>query len=269
MEDIFTYSSYKDYLNARLDLIDKGGRGARARMSRAIGCQTAYTTLVLRGSANFSCEQAECINDFLGHTYEQGGFFLLLVQIERAGSLALRKRLEREKERILRERNLLKNRLDIKESLPEVDQILYYSAWYYSAIHALVSVPGFETPERIADRLQISSKTASEVLDFLLRAKIIERSRDGCFRIGVGRIHLGSDSPHITKHHMNWRTQVLKSLDRQESTNFHYSSVVSISLKDVGIVREQLFATIKEIKRTVQYSKEEEVYALSADFFSL
>jgi hypothetical protein len=52
-------------------------------LSRAIGCQTAYTAQVLKGTAHFSLEQAEAINDFLGHPEEQGHLLLLLIQRER------------------------------------------------------------------------------------------------------------------------------------------------------------------------------------------
>lgn len=78
----YAFTDYKIYLNKKLDDLDEGGRGARARMSRAIGCQTAYTARVLRGDAQFSLEHAEGINDFLGHNEGQGHYFILLVQFD-------------------------------------------------------------------------------------------------------------------------------------------------------------------------------------------
>src|ERR1700733_5866480 len=95
--DIFDYLDYKSYLKARLDDPEEGGgRGARSRLSEAIDCQTAYTAQVLRGSADFSLEQGESINEFLGHTYEQGNFLLLLIQHKRAGTQRLKERFRRE-----------------------------------------------------------------------------------------------------------------------------------------------------------------------------
>ena len=92
MIDLFEYTQYKDFLNDKLDELDQGGRGSRAQMSRAIDCQTAYTAQVLRGSAHFSLEQAEAINEFLGHTEDQGYYFLTLLQWAKAGTKKLQNR---------------------------------------------------------------------------------------------------------------------------------------------------------------------------------
>jgi hypothetical protein len=65
---LFHYKDYKTYLNKKLDDPALGGRGARARFARAIGCQSAYTSHVLKSSGHFNWEQGEAINEFLGHT---------------------------------------------------------------------------------------------------------------------------------------------------------------------------------------------------------
>src|SRR5690348_10459892 len=136
---IFDHDSYKLYLNERLDdHTSSGGRGSRTRLSKAISCQTAYTAQVLRGSAHFSLEQAEAINDFLGHTEEEGHFLLLLIQRERAGTKSLRQRFNRQIKAIRDKRHLLVNRLQIVQPLGPNEQMTYYSSWHYAAIHALV-----------------------------------------------------------------------------------------------------------------------------------
>ena len=267
MADLYDFTDYKSYLNEKLDNLDSGGRGSRARMSRSIGCQTAYTAQVLRGRAHFSLEQAEGINSFLGHTEEQGHYFLLLIQLAKAGVPKLKDRFQKQIELLQQDRTLLKNRLGVDQKLAKLDQAIYYSSWVYGAIHALISVPGFQSPEAIAKRLGIGVRKATEAVEFLLFAGLIERSKNGSLRIGNGQIHLAATSPLIAKHHLNWRLQAMQAIEYDPQLGLHYSSVVSISRSDEKKIYEMLVATLKEIKATVKVSKEEEVASLSIDFF--
>jgi uncharacterized protein (TIGR02147 family) len=198
MVELFEYWDYKAFLNDKLDELDRGGRGARARMSRAIGCQTAYTAQVLRGEAHFSLEQAESINDFLGHTDDSGHYFLLLVQLFRSGTPQLRSRFKKQIDALREGRLLLKNRLGVQEHLAEHEQLLYYSSWIYGAVHALASISGYQTPERIADRLQINVRSASEALEFLVKASLLERTSGGQIVIVPSRVNLPLFQPFVS-----------------------------------------------------------------------
>lgn len=269
MDDLFEFEDYKDFLNGKLDELDQGGRGSRARMSRFIGCQTAYTAQVLRGSAQLSLEQAEGINDFLGHTEEQGQYFLLLVQVAKAGTPKLKSRFRKQLEQMQQSRKLLKNRLNVKENLREHEQLVYYSSWVFGAVHALVSIPDFQNPEQISKRLDISMKQSGEVLQFLIDTGLVEKKASGNLEIGKGQIHLGADSPLISRHHLNWRLQAMRQIERDPQFGLHYSSVISISRDDHRIIRERIVALLKEVKPIIRDSREEELYSLSMDFFSV
>lgn len=269
MTDVFQFRDYKKFLNTKLDELDGGGRGSRARMSRVIDCQTAYTAQVLRGIAHFSLEQAEGINGFLGHTEDQGHFFILLLQAAKAGTPQLRARFEKQIQNILEGRSLLKNRLGMKMNLAEHEQVIYYSSWHFGAIHALASIPGFQTSEKIADRLKINIRQTSEALEFLVHSGLLERTKKGELQVGKGQIHLGADSPLISKHHINWRLQAIREIERDPIAGLHYSSVVSMSKKDFHFIYEKLVELIKEIKPVIRESKEEEACAFSLDFFRI
>lgn len=269
VRDIYTYKDYKKFLNDSLDDLDQGGRGSRARMSRAIGCQTAYTAKVLRGPAHFNLEQGEALIDFLGLTEEQANYFLLLLLEARAGTPKLRLRYERQRQAILKEKLLLKNKLGIESHLEERDQFIYYSAWYFSAIHALTAIPGFQRPEQIAKRLNISLRQASDALEFLLRTGLLVREKKGELKIGKYQIHLGANSPLITKHHMNWRLRAMQAVENQLEAGVHYSAVVSISKNDEEKVKEKIAETIRWILSLVKDSKEEELCGLSLDFYQV
>ena len=92
----------------------------------------------------------------------------------------------------------------------------------------------------------------------------------GRFSIGTARIHLGSDSPMISKFHTNWRMQVISSLDKDRTLeDLHYSSAITISEADFKKLKALLIKNIEEFKAMVRGSKEEGAFCFAVDFFRI
>lgn len=89
-KNVYHYQDYKKYLNAVLSPVGEG-RGMRSKLARAIGCQTAFISQVLKHDTHFSSEHALLISDFLKHTESESQYFMILVQLGRAGTMALQK----------------------------------------------------------------------------------------------------------------------------------------------------------------------------------
>jgi uncharacterized protein (TIGR02147 family) len=266
--NVFDYRDYKKYLVDSLDARPGGGRGSRSALAEATGCQTAYVSQVLNGNANFSLEQADLINKFLGHAADEADFFLLLVQHGRAGTHSLRSYFMGQINKILEKRLVIKDRLDVKKALSREDQVLYYSNWLYAMVHVMLSIPEFQNREAIAKYLGLPLQRVSEILDFLLSVGLAKRDQ-GRFKIGDARLHLGSDSAMFAKHHTNWRVQAMRSLDRSGNDDTHYSSVVTLTKEDAVKIRLMIIDFIKEVKVVVKEAKEEEVHAFCLDFFQV
>lgn len=94
-------------------------------------------------------------------------------------------------------------------------------------------------------------------------------NQGGNFTPGDVRIHLGHDSPMISKHHTNWRIQAVRSFERETPQELHYSGVISISREDLPRVREALVRALEEVRRIVKDSKDEAVYCYALDLFGL
>lgn len=263
---LFDSHDYKSYLNQRLDA-DPSGRGARASLARAIRCQTAYVSSVLRGSAHFTPEQGEAINEHLGHSEIEADYFLLLLQQQRAGTENLRRRLKKQMERIREGRFDLKKRLAVGQTLTKEDQATYYSEWHYAAIHTLTSIPECNNVARIAEWLRLEPAVVADAVDFLVRTGLLEKTKAG-LRIGKSHIHLGADSPLISKHHQNWRLQAMQRLGGRND-GLHYSSIVTLSEKDSVRLKEMMVGFIQSVKAVVKESKEEQLRCFSLDFFRL
>jgi len=266
---VFYYQNYKRYLCDRIDSLPSKGHGFRSRLAQAAGCNVAYVSQVLNSSAHFSLEQAEEVNHLLGHNPEESLFFNLLVQIARAGTQRLKQRTQAQIDGIIQKRMNLKDRVDTKKTLSEMDQTRYYSSWYYAAIHILVSVPGLQTKEALAEHLGLSIEKVSSVLEFLLSISLVSQEQ-GLYKIGVGRVFLGNDSLMIAKHHANWRMKALEAIDNGDPKDVHFSTVMSLAKKDVALMREKLMKCIEETRAIVRDSKtDEEVHSLCLDFFEV
>lgn len=264
-KSIFEYKGYKPYLN---DVLDQRNRGERSRLAEAIRCHSGYVSQVLNGPAHLSLEQAELVNQFLGHSKDQSHFFLLLVQYERAGTATLKEHFNEQMKELIEKQFILKTRLRYKRSLSREDQAIFYSSWHYGAVHVLVSVPGCSTVKGISEYLGLPMEKTSEVVNFLLSVGLIVQVGDR-LDIGTTHIHLENDSPMISKFHTNWRLQAVQSLDHQRPEDLHYSSVITASYEDSPKIREILVKAIEEVRAVVRPSKNEAAFSYSIDFFEL
>mgnify|MGYP001288338792 FL=1 len=254
----------------RFHSMPKAGRGVRKALSEAIGSPTSHISQVLNGNSHFSLEQAEAVNEFLGHNGRESDFFLLLVQRERAGSNSLRSRLDGQIDQLVEKSQVLKDRLGVKEGLSREDQVRFYSSWIYGAIHVMLAIPGLQSGEAISQHFGISLRRTIEILEFLESVGLARQASPGRFEIGEARIHLGNDSNLISKFHTNWRVRAIQSFDDENfEQSLHYSSAISISESDFKKIKAKLIQTIEEIKKTIRASDAEKVYSLSIDFFNL
>lgn len=263
---VFDHHHYRTYLNAWIAAKPSKGRGEKSRFAETIRCHSAYITLVLQGAADLSLEQAALLNDHLGHRLEEAHFFLLLVQHARAGNRPLADHFSVQIKQVLASRLALNNRLEFRKALDSQAQATYYSSWHYGAIHVLLSVPEFRTKERIATHLNLPLAKVAEVLEFLTTVGLAIEGKQG-FNIGAATVHLGERSPMIGKHHINWRLRAMDSLDRAKVDDLHYSSVATISRKDLPRVRAVLVKAIEEIRGVVKDSGEEELFCYTMDLF--
>lgn len=267
-KQVFDFSSYKDYIRNWIDESPSKGRGIKLKMAEYLGCQTAFVSQVLNGDPNFSLEQAVKLNSFFRHGKEEGKFFLLLVQLGRAGSFELEQFFKDQIADVLSSRSDLKNRIDTNKGLSKLDQQTYYSSWICAAIHILVSIKEFQTADAIIKQLNLPPYKVSEVLEFLVEKGLISWMGDH-YEMGVTRIHLSKDSPQIQRHHTNWRMQAIRAIDINEASDLHFSTVVSMARADVPVVKELLIKAIEEARKIIRESKEEKIQCLCIDLFGL
>jgi uncharacterized protein (TIGR02147 family) len=267
-KNIFEYKNYKSYMLEKIQSFPGGGRGLRLKMAQYLGCQTAFISQVLNKHVHFSLEQAVKLNQFWEHNKDEGKFFILLLQLERAGSKDLENYFKEEIKEILKVRTNLKDRFKVKDGLDEMNQHIYYSAWYYAAVHMALAIPQYRSAKSISQYLRLPLKLIQEVLSFLVSTGLaVEKGQ--VYEIGKTYIHLGKESVQIRRHHTNWRNQAIQNIDHNDPNDFHYSSVMSISPQDVPKIKEVLVQAIEECRTIIRSSPEESIHVMNLDFFSL
>ena len=262
---VFEQSDYKVYLN---EIAHERGRGEKSRLAEALRCHVAYVSQVLNGAPHLSLEQADLLNLYLAHSDDEADFFLLLVSQARAGSASLRKRYEAKIRLALEARATLDQRLKSPKLLPAESQATYYRAWYFSAIHLLISIPEFQTKERLASQLGLPLPLVARALDFLVASGLAVFVK-GRYQTGQVALHLKNDSPWIARHHESWRLQAIRAIERRDPIDLHYTSVVSMSVEEAPQVRKVMVEAIERIRAIVKESPEKGAFCYLMDFFPI
>jgi uncharacterized protein (TIGR02147 family) len=268
MTGIFSFEDYRQYIKSTIQTMPKQGRGFRTRMAGALNCQTAYISQVLNGSLHLTLEQALKLSRLMAHTEEEKNYFLLLIEHERAGSKELKDHFEKQLNQSRSKQLLLRERFKTKTQMSESDKMIYYSDWQYAAIHMMITIPEFQTPSHLARALEVPEASLKTKLEFLEKCGLASMV-SGRWKPGQRRIHLGSDSPLVSKHHLNWRVYGMRTLDDTLDQDLHYTSIVTLSRADAERLKVLWVEAMNRHNKLVEPSPEEVCYALVLDFFEI
>jgi uncharacterized protein (TIGR02147 family) len=264
---VFSHDDYVDYLRAWLsDASAK--RGRRAELSRALSCQPSFISQVLALRSHLSLEHAILVSDHVKHSSEERAYFMLLVHKGKAGSARLQRHFQEQIDQIRERRQMVRERIQVAKEIKPNDQAVYYSAWWYTAIHVLTALPGTQTRTDISRKLKLADEIVAQALEFLIRAGlVIEKS--GKLSMGQTRVHLGPRSPLIARHHSNWRMKSIEAIERMDSQGLHYSGVIGVSRADAKRIRTYLLDVLQKSEAVLRDSKEEAPYLMAMDFYEL
>lgn len=263
--NLYEYNSYRKYLKDRLESLGPKS-GLKRRAAEALGVHTTFISQVVLEKAELSLDQAERMNDFLGHVEEEGEFFLDLVIYERAGEPALKKRYGERLKRRQTERTQIKRRLENVRELRAEDQATFYSSHLYGLLHVLASIPRYRQRKALAAATGFPPEVTEDAIDFLLRIGVLKAVKDQILP-GEQHVHLGRDSRHIRQHHTNWRLATVQHLGFADPTDLHYSLTFTCSEQTAVKIRESLLEHLKSLAKTIESSKEEHAFVYCFDLF--
>lgn len=261
---------YRDYHKLFRDLLEKhpkGGHGCQTRLAKKIGCQQAYLSRVIAYKAHLNSDQIIGTSEFFLLDKIETDFFLFLNLLNRSSNDHLKSFYEVKLKETTSKKLNIASRIKSFETLDINDIALYYSDWSYQAVHVATAVKNFQAIPSLAKRLNLSEKKIQKTLEFLVSIGVVEE-KNHQFRNIKAFLHLPSDSDFIGQHHRNWRIKTLEALKEPED-NLHYSSIVSCSESDSQKIKEVMMGAIKEIRKIVKDSKDENIFCYNLDFFSV
>jgi len=261
---VFEFDDYKRVLS-RL-LLGVGNRGNVSRAAEFMQCQTSYLSRVIASEVQLTPDQAFLFGKFMKWPTQDAEFFQTLVEIHRASQSVYRDSLLTKIAHLRKEHESIQKIVGKQSFAVAEKESIYFSSWHWSAIHFLTSIPSFQTPSAIAQRLSLPEKMVVESLKYLENLELI-RQRKGRWEYSNGEFHLPKTSPYVRLHHQNWRARAAIESHDTSGDGIHYTSVLTLSKTDHKRLRQLLMNFITESNALAQPSLPEECVVLTCDLF--
>lgn len=263
---VFSYTSYKVFMSDTL--LGGENRGELTRAADAIQCQRSFLSRVISTEIHLTRDFAFRLCDYWSFVAEEREFFFTLVDYERAGDEKYRNFLKQQIE--LLKKNQEKIELRVKRSAPELKEFesQYFSSWIWSAIHFLTSIPAFQTVESLQTKLNLPRDVVLQVLSQLAKVGFVSHQQ-GQWVYQTGEFHTGRESIFSLAHHQNWSQRAMIHAQLPLVDNIHFTNLQTVSVSDLGKIKELLLDFISKTAEIAKPSSPEEAFVMNIDFFKL
>jgi DNA-binding IclR family transcriptional regulator len=137
----------------------------------------------------------------------------------------------------------------------------------HGAIRVALTVPKLRTRDALATHFALPHEQVQATLHFLEEIGLAERKGESYFPTS-SLLHLGNDSPHIVRHHTNWRLRALDAVGHEKPGDLHFSGIWSLSAADRRRIRALLVDCLERSQGIAKASPEEELAIICVDLFS-
>jgi hypothetical protein len=265
---VFSFNSYQEFIRETIQRLPRQGRGELLRLANYISIHTSTLSQVLALKKHFTLEQACLAAEFFGLNELETSYFIIMVNRDRAGTTLLRRNFEAQLHEIKLKSSELKDLLPQDRPLTQEEKAIFYSNWFYTAIWAQTSIDGFNTKETLEKYFKLPRKLINEVIYFLLQTGLcIEKN--GLLSPGHQYTHLEAGSPLVSRHHSNWRVKAMEKHPNLSQSDLCYSAPMTLSNKDVQLVKHRIGELISEINKIRDPSLSEELYCLNIDWIKI
>jgi uncharacterized protein (TIGR02147 family) len=260
---------YKKFLNEFIKSQPKSGHGYKLKIAEALRVHPTLVTQILKGQKSFTMEQAFTLSQFLKFNDIEKDYFLTLIEYDRAGTDQLKKFIEAKLLKLRQEGEKVKNRVAMYSSMSEADQAIFYSHWYYSAIRLSCDIGKEASIKSLSKQLNLPVELVEQVLTFLASRGLVVHQDNKIFTSGPQNTFLPSESPLISRHHMNWRIKAIEKHPRLQNDELAFSAPVTIAEKDLNEVKKMCLDLIQSISKKVSTSPSETLACINIDWFKI
>ncbi len=266
MKELFQYQDYRDFLEFLVGQRDSR-KFTRSSLARAMGCQAAYFSQVLKGRASLTEEHGIKLCVYLGFNEVETDYFMVILRLGRSGHQVLTQYLEGQRKRLKRlgaevDAKISKETNRISEELSHY----YCSSWIPSTIHLATSCSSYQTVGSLAQRFGLQKEMVEFHLSMLEKYSLV--------KFGGHRWSFNGDSIHISKgsaqdlsFQTNNRIRSLSAIQARKERSVHYSALLSLDERTANEIREKVIETISDLLHRAEPAPAEEVYSVCIDFF--
>jgi uncharacterized protein (TIGR02147 family) len=265
-QNIFEFSDYRKYLSVWLKHAKQTKSSTLTKLAEVAGVHPTFLSHVLTGNKHLSLEQAALISEYMAHTKLEQDYFVIIINLDRAGNEKLRRYWQEKKSQLETQKNKLSERFEKHRQLSSEERAEFYSSWLYVATWVSTSINDKQSVSQIAERFHITREKAQEVLHFLTKTGLC-KEKDGMFSMNEDHVHVPNESLYVVKHHINWRMKSIQKMDARTEKELFFTGPMSIAAKDFDVIREKLAKLIKDVVDIAKKSDAEEVVCLNIDFF--
>lgn len=266
MTDIFEYKNFRKWLKDWLKEQPKGGRGLLGKWAERLRVHPSLLSQVLADKRPLSTDTALGIAEEMGLKELETEYFLLLVQIDTCQTDKLRRNLQKKIDRMVIDSKKISSRVHSAQEMTAEEKAIFYSTWHYSGIRNLTSVPAYQSVPEIAQRLNMHPDAVKNIIEFLVAGGYCIQQGDR-ITAGTQKTYVSADSPHVLRHHQNWRTHAMHQAVRRNPEDLFLTMAFSLSEADAGKLRKLLPQWFQEVSRIVDPSPSETVRCLNIDYF--
>lgn len=265
---LFEYNAYRPYLEFRLSTKEYG-RGGKSALAQHLSCQSSFVSQVLKEKSSFNLEQGFKINSFLKHNKLEADYFLVLIQLDRAGTTELKKYFESQRLDLIEKSKNIASQINY-DRVPDSDIIKYYNNWSHVLIRNLVFIPDFQTEEGLKQKTGLTPKQFASSIEFLLKAGLIVK-KDDKYLPGHKKMHIEKDSPLAHYANITARLQAIQNYQKLKYNSFNFGAYIMLTKKNYEMIRSKLTQLIAELHNelTVEDLVPEVMSTLVIDFMEI
>lgn len=266
--EIFDFTDYKKFITSLLKEGPKKGRGGLKKMAEHLQVNSVVMSQVFNGDRNLNLEQAWELSEFFGFSDLEKKYFLLMVELARAGSHKLQVFFKAQLNEIKTQSQEIKSRVKVDRVLDENSKATFYSNWFYTGISLLTAIEGFRNTETLANHLKLPRATVKKVIDFLVENGI-NIAEGNEIKPGPRVTHLEANSPLVGRHHTNWRLKGFEYLSNVRSDDLFYTGPMVLSEDLYKEIRKNLVTLIEKNLKTIEGCPDEVLCCLNIDWFKI
>jgi uncharacterized protein (TIGR02147 family) len=268
---LYSFNDYKILVNQWVIEQPSKGRGLYRQMALSLDVHPTFISQIFQGYKDLSSDQAFRLSEFMEMSEHESDFFMTLVEYNRASSHRLKERLEKKLQLLRIAGEELLSKMSHSLVLSSQDQAEFYSDWRYSALRHFLTLSKYQAraqlaKEKVQNLFGLTAEKYGEITRFLISRQLIIEEESG-YRLGIRSTHLPSSSPHLPRHHANWRLLAMSHHLNPKHEDLFFTSALTLSEKDAALFRTQLTELLESLSKRVQDSPAEELYALNIDWF--